>query len=165
VDVIWHAHVLDTRRYATYCQRILGVKGALVHHDPDGGLDEAAQRARYRATLAALGIDYGTVRPARFLWWPPAADADAVQPLPPAERDNTYQIFVKGLEGRTTTYSVTPGDTTQAIKAAIERKVDVPADQQRLIFAGAQLGDDDTLRDNGVKRESTLHLVLKLRGC
>ncbi len=59
---------------------------------------------------------------------------------------------------------VEPQDKIIRIKEMMEEKEGISPAQQRLIFNGSQLNDDQTVQEAGIQAGASLHLVLTLRG-
>ena len=75
------------------------------------------------------------------------------------------QVFVKTLTGSTLTIDAEPSMTIAGLKQAVARHpLGTPPDMQRLIFCCKQLEDGMTLEDYNIKHESTIHVILRLRG-
>ena len=93
---------------------------------------------------------------------------------PPSPEPETFPIFVRGLFGTSTgsdfafdetlTLQVTEMHSVQQMKLQIQERVKIAPEQFDLLFRNRRLDDDRTVRDYGLQPESTIYLVIRLKG-
>lgn len=89
----------------------------------------------------------------------------AVIPSYDFDPNNQFEIFVKTLTGKIITIEVSAEESIISLKKKVQEKEGIPPDQQALHYAGKELNEDNKdLKDYSIKKEATLHLILRLRG-
>ena len=116
---------------------ILGVE--VVHPDLGRGLPKLSVQSVFRLTYNPM-------------------------PLESVDQGEQFDIYVKTLTGQRITVSVTNSFTIAHVKAAIQEKEGIPADQQRLVFSSKVLENGDTIEGAGIPNGGTIFLIIKLRG-
>ena len=78
--------------------------------------------------------------------------------------NNTFEVTIRTLTGKNIPLFLDSLDTVHNMQILVYLLEKIPPDQQRLIFEGKQLELNKTLADCNIKKESVVHLVLRLRG-
>jgi len=85
----------------------------------------------------------------------------------PPEKNATFTSFtiqIKTMTGFILPITVTATTTVLELKRQIQKTEMYAPDQQRIVYSGKQLSDDDQLKDYSISHDSTLHLIIRLRG-
>ena len=77
------------------------------------------------------------------------------------QKKESMVIIMKTLTGKIINLDVDPSDTIKTVKDLILKKEGFPPEQQRFIFGGRQLEDNNTLAQYNIKNQSTIHLIFK----
>ena len=185
IDEVWHAFILRTKDYQNYCRKLFAHLGKTqlpkekwyLHHNPDGALVKSmeAKQERLARTQFLYQCLYGSRGTNENQQEAMVNSSSSNIPvvsgfgeIPHTHQQivGCYQVYVKGLTGKTHTIDVQPSDDVATLKTKIQSITNIPEDQQRLICALRELKEDDrTLADYNIVKESTIHVTLKLRGC
>ncbi len=150
VDQAWHEAILNTRGYTELCD-VLG-RGMIHHTTASSQDDPVVIQSRIDQTVINYRKRYHE-EPQDPNWETPL---DIVTPS---------VVYVKTITGQTIVVPMEGSLSVLGLKQRIRNQEGIPIDQQLLIFAGKTLEAERTLADYNIQRESTLHLVMNLRGC
>ncbi|WKB51310.1 glycine-rich domain-containing protein [Eleftheria terrae] len=124
IDTFWHAHILDTRKYAEDCQNVFG---CLLHHFPYSGLRGDEDLSRHEAAASDMKAlyerEFGEPLSLLGAWW--THESAGSQPeLKSASCTRVAASWHAGEE------SVAPA-RAQAADAAVEAAVARPRASER----------------------------------
>lgn len=179
IDRVWHIFLQDTRQYAQAC----GSAARFIHHDPNGKQD-STYYTRLARTRDEYIAEYGEDPPSEF-WQDEIVLAPATPPLSPSsspvinrrsnaarmstrkrDRDTTFSVFLKQISGKTSTVTNLSSETlVRDLYLDASRVTGIPVKDMRLIFAGKTLDERKQLSDLGIISDSTIHMVVQIRGC
>lgn len=187
IDQVWHQLILDTRsygqkqtfyslsshpmasRYEWVCEQIND--GKMIHHDPATDV----KQSRVDLAKAMRRQIFFETDPDEWCWESAASINDLrmirqkkrSRDVSPNPDDGSFQVFVKMLSGKTLTFAITMEMTLCAVKQMIESVTGIPRGEQRLLFNGRNLHDDEKRLGTfeGFGTNVCLYLVLKVSGC
>ena len=155
LDALWHEVVLNTKAYASICDRVCG---HFVHHTTLSASDAWLER-RSRVDDTVLRYRKRFREEPDEEVWQLEADGDR-------EDSSSFRVVVKQINGKATTCDGVSGSTTIGrMKELVQKQTGIPQARQRLIYAGCVLEDRATCNDYGIQDSAMLHLAMRQSGC
>jgi len=74
------------------------------------------------------------------------------------------QLFVKSINDKTFSFFVNNNDTILNVKELIKNRNNMKIDDQRLYYSTKELINESTIQDYNIHKESTLHLICRVKG-
>ncbi len=166
IDACWHELILNTDDYALVCKTL---NRSLKHTTRSEADSVEVKNARVN-TLAIIYRQVYKEEPDAWCWELESAPAVLKagrkrKQEEPKEGWTSFSLHGKTLSGKTIVMHVTPGMHIDTLKALVREAEGYPLDQQRLVYAGEALVDDKVVSDYKLCNESTIHVLIKLRGC
>ena len=162
VKKVWELHVLDTSRYVHSCNNLFG---DIIHFNPDGESNPTKRKERIDKTKLLYQARF-SMEPTGILWLFEQPHITANNFCHGERTDWEKRLFIKKQSGKVIAIDIELyNSTVEDLKVAYERREAVPIDQIRFIYADKQLEDGRRLIDYNIQKESTIHCVLRLRGC
>ena len=154
VDQVWHVHLLKPKLYAKFCQEVFE---QLIDHDLDGTNSTDEKKKERLLRTKELYKQVFNQDPIDSIWKTPDDSTEEND-----AKDETFEVHIKSLTGRTITISSSFHETVKDLKNKLLEKEGIPTEQQRLILAGQQLQDRMTMADYNICHETIMYLILRL---
>lgn len=165
VDIVWHAHVLDTKAYASFCAKS---SEGFIHHNPDGDLDEA-RPARYAYTLKLYKSCF-TVDPPSQFWGddaPPLAEPSSTQSgrKRAAPVNEKITIGIIAFNGKVQHFKLHRNESLAAVFRKWYQSNRIKAGSHRFLYDARRVGDDCTPDDLHMEDGDQIDAILESAGC
>lgn len=159
VDTVWHTHLLISQDYIPFCKHITYPHDQYIHHNPFGEFEDDEKKKRYTTTVNWL---FGIYRDSMNLkvWCSPQQWNKYI-----VSSENSYQIYVTGTNGKFHSFNVISTTPVWILKVQLQHRTGICLSDIRLIYAGKSLDNVKTLGDYRITKNTTLDLVLRIRGC
>lgn len=153
IDLAWHYAILNTEMYKTFCDTFFN---EFINHSTTTNNDTAQERNnRILKTMECYKKIFREHGP-KDLWFLEEEDIKV---------ETNFDIIIKIYPDKILNLEVSENHLVKNLKEMIHKNGYANPEHQRLIYSGKDLSDNQFLKDCGIQAGSTVHQLLKLRGC